>query len=127
LGRDVRVNLNQPKEARATSDRGGRAARGGRGGGRGGSVSEKPEGCTTVFLGNLSFDIDDTNVHDTFGSCGTIEKIRWVEKEGRFAGFGFIQFAESDATDKAVALNGNDLLGRAMRVDYAADRRKRDD
>ena len=30
---------------------------------------------------------------------------------------------ESDSTDKAVEMAGTDILGRAVRVDYANDRR----
>jgi len=128
LGRPMKVNLNKPKTDRPERDRGrGRGDRGARGRGGAGAprtISEKPEGCTTVFLGNLSWNINDDNIHEVFAECGTIEKIRWVEREGKFAGIGFVQFSETEATDKAVKLAGTEVLGRPLRVDYAADRKK---
>jgi len=105
-------------------DRGERGARGGRGSDSRGT-SEKPEGCDTVYLGNLSYDIQDQHIHDTFGPCGTIADIRWVEKDGVFRGCGFLQFNEQEATDKAMALAGTDILGRPVRVDYAQSKSRK--
>jgi len=107
--------------------RGARGDRGGRGGRDGAArgPSVKPDGCDTVFLGNLSFQVTEEAVRDMFGSCGSIQDIRWVEKDGVFKGVAFMQFAESDATDKAVALAGSDLMGRQVRVDFAETRSKR--
>lgn len=83
-------------------------------------ISEKPDGCNTVFLGNLSFNIDEPTLRQVFADCGEISDIRWVEKDGEFKGCGFIEFIESWSTDEAVKLNGSDVLGRPMRVDYSA-------
>ena len=43
-----------------------------------------------------------------------------MEKDGEFKGCGFVEFAESWSTDEAVKLNGSDVMGRPMRVDYSA-------
>jgi nucleolin len=86
----------------------------------------KPDGCTTVFLGNLSFQIDENAVRTHFANCGEISNIRWVERDGQFKGCGFVEFAASEGTDKAVALNGSDLMGRAVRVDYSAPKPKKE-
>ena len=83
-------------------------------------VSEKPADCNTVFLGNLSFNIDEATLRDTFKDCGEITDVRWVEKDGEFKGCGFVEFAESWSTDEAVKFNGADVMGRPMRVDYSA-------
>jgi nucleolin len=115
-GRPVKLEHAQP---RAGGDRGGgagtprqdRAPR---------EPTPKPEGCTTVFLGNLSFSIDEDTVRSVFADCGEVTAVRWVERDGQFKGCGFVEFAESDATDLAVAKNGQDVLGRPMRVDYSA-------
>jgi len=58
--------------------------------------SEKPEGCTTTFLGNLSFDIDDDKVKEFFKACGEIVAIRWVsdKESGQFKGCGFVEWAD---------------------------------
>jgi nucleolin len=80
----------------------------------------KPVGCRTIFVGNLSFNVDDGKITDFFGGCGEVKEIRWVEKDGQFKGCGFIEFVDSDSTDKAVAQNGTNFMGRPIRIDFAA-------
>ena len=85
-----------------------------------GSGGVKPEGCDTVFVGNLSWDVDEDSIRGLFGSCGEITRVRFATNEdGSFKGFGHVQFSDTSATDEAVKLGGTDLLGRAIRVDYA--------
>lgn len=43
---------------------------------------------------------------------------------GEFRGFGHVEFEESDACEKAVAMRGTEICGRAVRVDYAAQSRR---
>lgn len=88
--------------------------------------SVKDEGCLTVFVGNLSFHIDEDTVRDTFKDCGEISNIRFAEdrETGQFKGFGHVEFVETDATDKAVALAGTYVMDRAIRVDYANERKR---
>eukprot|EP00804_Cyclotella_cryptica_P022884 CCRYP_005095-RA/>CCRYP_005095-RA protein AED:0.12 eAED:0.12 QI:177/1/1/1/1/1/3/279/480 len=88
-------------------------------------ASQKEPGCTTVFVGNLSFQIDEDTLREAFQSCGEIASIRFAEdrESGAFKGFGHIEFVESESTDKAVEMAGTDILGRQVRVDYANDRR----
>jgi nucleolin len=128
-GRAIKVDLAQPRTERKPAG-GGFGERGGdRGGDRGGfdkreprGPTPKPDGCTTVFLGNLSYSIDEDTIRNLFSDCGEITSIRWVEKDGQFRGCGFVDFAATDATDAAVAKNGQDVMGRAIRVDFSAPR-----
>jgi len=123
LGRPIRIDFAQSKTERTPNKDGGdRQQRTPRDGGQREqrAPTPKPDGCTTVFLGNLSFQIDENAVRTHFGDCGEISSVRWVERDGQFKGCGFLEFSNSDATDKAVALNGSDILGRAVRVDYSA-------
>jgi RNA recognition motif-containing protein len=87
--------------------------------------SQKQEGCTTVFVGNLSFHIDEDTLRQAFSSCGEIASIRFAEdrETGAFKGFGHIEFVESESTDAAVKMAGEDVMGRPIRVDYANDRK----
>jgi len=89
-------------------------------------MSEKPDGCLTIFCGNLSYDIDDDSAKAFFKDCGEINKIRWLtdRESGDFKGCGFIEFYDTAGVDKAAGLNGNDCLGRAIRIDYAAAKKK---
>jgi len=140
LGRPIRIDFAQARAERGAGGSGGfggtfqnkkpfekRASAGAGGFGSNASkpVSEKPDGCTTVFLGNLNFNVDEAAVRGHFADCGEITAIRWVERDGKFSGCGFVEFGATDATDKAVALNGSSLMDRQVRVDYSAARKPR--
>mmetsp|Transcript_7855 Transcript_7855/g.12282 ORF Transcript_7855/g.12282 Transcript_7855/m.12282 type:complete len:486 (-) Transcript_7855:78-1535(-) len=88
--------------------------------------SEKPPGCLTVFVGNLSWEIDEESLRAAFAECGEITQVRFAtdRETQEFKGFGHIEFAETEATDKAIAMAGTDIVGRQVRVDFAADRRQ---
>jgi len=87
-------------------------------------LSARPDGCTTVFLGNLAFEIQDNNIYEIFADCGEIKQIRWVtdKQTNEFKRCGFVEFATEDGPTKAVAHNGENLLGRSIRVDYSISR-----
>jgi nucleolin len=82
-------------------------------------LGKKPKGCKTLFLGNLSFDVDDDSLRAHFAACGTVHQIRFVERNGQFNGCGFLEFETTQAVDKALELQGSDLLGRSVRIDFA--------
>jgi len=86
-----------------------------------GQLSEKPEGCTTVFIGNLSFEIQEEEVKQFFSDCGDIKECRWPK--GDFTGIGWVEFYDTNAPDLAVKKAGEMVKGRAIRVDYAAPRK----
>ena len=90
-------------------------------------ASQKEEGCMTVFVGNLSFHIDEDTIRDTFKDCGEITAVRFAEDKetGQFKGFGHVEFADTESTDKAVALAGTYVMDRPLRVDFANERRDR--
>jgi nucleolin len=123
-GRAMKVDFAQPKGDRKDATPRGDKKFPAKGGDR--APTPKPDGCTTVFLGNLSFSIDEDAVRGFFKECGDISAIRWVERDGQFKGCGFVEFNESDSTDKAVAMSGQDLQGRAIRVDFSAPKAPRE-
>jgi len=86
--------------------------------------SEKQPGTTSVFVGNLSWDIDEDTLKAHFESCGNIKGVRFAtdRETGDFKGFGHVEFYETEATYNAVELPGSDLMGRALRVDFAKQR-----
>ncbi|KAJ8598173.1 hypothetical protein CTAYLR_007358 [Chrysophaeum taylorii] len=87
-------------------------------------LKPKPEGGKKVYCGNLSYDVDDYTIKEFFKDCGTVEKIRWVtdRESGDFKGCGFLEFTATDEADKAIAKQGEYLLGRPVRLDWAEDR-----
>jgi hypothetical protein len=83
---------------------------------------------SSTVTGNLSFDIDDSNVHEFFKDCGKVKHCRWLsdKESGQFKGCGFIEFYDEESTKKAGLLNGQELMGRAARIDFAKPRPPRE-
>lgn len=88
---------------------------------------EKPEGCKSVFVGNLPFNATEEDLKSLFAECGDIEgaRIATDRETGRARGFGYVDFAEEDAVEKAMKMTGSDLNGRQIRVDYGRARGER--
>ena len=112
LARTINVNLSKKKERR-----GGQSQQR--------NLSERPEGCKEVFVGGLSFTVDEGALESTFEKCGDIVNARIVRDPhtGESRGFGYVSFASEDAIDGAITLSGLNLEGRSIRVDFATPRR----
>ncbi len=75
-----------------------------------------------LFVGSLSWGVNDDSLRDAFSVHGEISEAVVISDRdtGRSRGFGFVTFEDDDAGDKAVAaLNGTELDGRTIRVDVA--------
>ena len=88
--------------------------------------SEKPEGCDTVFIGNLAWEITEEELREVFSAAGEISNVRFATAEdGSFRGFGHVQYVNGDDTEKAVTeCQGVTIAGKAVRVDYAPPRNR---
>jgi len=82
----------------------------------------------SVFIGNLPFDVQDEDLYTHFSRCGAIEFVRVVrdKKTNIGKGFGYVQFKERDAIDKAILLNDKPAttIKRKLRVTYAKKEEK---
>merc|ERR1712176_163301 len=112
LGRSVKVDFSKPRNNFASK--------------RFSSPSVKEDGCMSVFIGNLDFNIDEDTVRNTFQECGDIKNGRFgMDREtGDFKGYGHMFFYDSSSTDKAVAMSGNIINGRPVRVDFAKEKKE---
>jgi RNA recognition motif-containing protein len=75
-----------------------------------------------LFVGNLSFSIDDQSLGDMFASFGNVESARVISdrETGRSKGFGFVEMASPTEAQAAIdGLNGTDQGGRALNVSEA--------
>ena len=75
-----------------------------------------------VFVGNISFDTTEEMVRDVFAEVGPVVAVRLVNSKdsGKPKGYGFVEFADMATAESAVRnLNGRELAGRALRVDFA--------
>lgn len=81
----------------------------------------KPPNCCKLFMGNLSYNIDDDTIVEFFKDCGgTIVGLRWLSHKdsGDFKGCGYIEFDNTESADKGFLLDGAMLLGRPIRIDW---------
>ena len=79
-------------------------------------------GVIPVFVGNISFDTTEEMVRDVFAEVGSVVAVRLVNSKdsGKPKGYGFVEFADMATAESAVRnLNGRELAGRALRVDFA--------
>ena len=75
-----------------------------------------------IYVGNLSFSVDDQTLGDLFAQFGQVESARVItdRESGRSKGFAFVEMAtDTDATTAIEKLNGSDFSGRALNVSEA--------
>lgn len=87
-------------------------------------ASSNPMANEKLFIGNLSFDIDDDGIKAFFKDCGEINDVFWLKDRDtdRFKGCGFVTFDTVDQACKAVEMNGQECMGREIRIDFAKPR-----
>ena len=80
-----------------------------------------------VYVGNLSFNATEEQVHDLFSEYGTIESIAMINDRdsGRFRGFCFVEMEDAGAAKAIAALNGKTVDDRELRVNEAKPREER--
>lgn len=75
-----------------------------------------------LYIGNLSFSVDDQSLADLFSQHGTVESARIItdRDSGRSKGFAFVEMAtDSEATAAIEKLNGFEFSGRSLNVSEA--------
>jgi RNA recognition motif-containing protein len=79
---------------------------------------------TKLYVGNLPFTATEEAVRNLFAPHGTVEKVSLINDRdtGRPRGFGFVEMNNSDASRAMQALNGQELDGRALKINEAQDR-----
>ncbi|XP_077218612.1 glycine-rich RNA-binding protein 4, mitochondrial-like [Tasmannia lanceolata] len=86
-----------------------------------------PSGPSTskLFVGGLSWGVDEKSLKDAFSSFGQVTEVRimYDKDSGRSRGFGFVHFSdENDAICARDAMDGKALLGRPLRISFAMDK-----
>ena len=82
---------------------------------------------TKIYVGNLPFSADETQVRQLFEQHGTVESVALINdrETGRSRGFGFVEMA-NDAGARAIEeLDGKDYNGRNLKVNEARPREER--
>lgn len=75
-----------------------------------------------LFVGNLPWSVDSQQLTDLFSQAGQVvsAEVKSDRMTGRSRGFGFVEMATDEETQKAIEmLNGHDLAGRKIVVNVA--------
>ncbi|CAI9111792.1 OLC1v1012111C2 [Oldenlandia corymbosa var. corymbosa] len=78
-----------------------------------------------IFVGGLSYQTSEDTLRQTFEKYGQVYEARIIldRETGNSRGFGFVTFENSEAARSAImALDGQDLDGRRLKVSHAHDR-----
>lgn len=81
-----------------------------------------------LYVGNLSYDVDQADLEQLLGQYGQVEDAVVImdRMSGRSKGFGFVTMADDTAAATAIAeLDGKDFGGRALKVNEAKPREER--
>src|SRR5262245_129716 len=79
---------------------------------------------TKIYVGNLPFSANESEVRELFAAHGTVESVSLITDRdtGRPRGFGFVEMSRADASRAIQNLNGKDMGGRPLRVNEAQER-----
>ena len=81
-----------------------------------------------LYVGNLSFNTDNSSLEQLFSGIGTVESATVVEdrETGRSRGFGFVEMSSAEDGNKAISeLDGSEFEGRQIKVNEAKPREDR--
>jgi cold-inducible RNA-binding protein len=81
-----------------------------------------------IFVGNLDFNVSEDELRNLFGTYGQVDRVSIVTDRdtGRSRGFGFVEMANAEEGEKAIAaLNGTQLAGRTLNVNEARPKAER--
>jgi cold-inducible RNA-binding protein len=75
-----------------------------------------------IFVGNLDFNTSEDELRTMFEAYGQVDRVSIMTDRdtGRSRGFGFVEMANAEDGEKAIAaLNGSQLGGRTLNVNEA--------
>ncbi len=81
--------------------------------------------ATKLYVGNLSYQMTDQQLHDLFSEAGNVSSAQVVTDRytGQARGFGFVEMASEDEAQQAIAaINGRNVGGRALVVNESRPR-----
>jgi len=81
-----------------------------------------------LYVGNLSYSVDNNELQDMFAPHGTVESASIItdRETGRSKGFGFVEMGTDQQAQTAIdALHGKEVGGRSLTVNEARPREER--
>jgi cold-inducible RNA-binding protein len=82
-----------------------------------------------LFVGNLPFSANEASVRALFAQHGTVDSVAVImdRETGKPRGFAFVEMPNDDASRAIQGLNGQDMDGRALKVNEAQDKPRNND
>ena len=81
-----------------------------------------------IYVGNISYDTSEDDLRNAFEAFGEVDSAKIITDRdtGRSKGFGFVEMPDQSNGESAIeGLNGQDVGGRALRVNEARPREAR--
>ncbi|MBU0754835.1 MAG: RNA-binding protein, partial [Planctomycetes bacterium] len=82
-----------------------------------------------LYVGNLSYDVNDSSLEEMFSAHGTVENAKVINdrETGRSKGFGFVEMSNDTEAQAAItALDGQSCGDRNIKVNEAKPRKEID-
>ncbi|KAG5519973.1 hypothetical protein PMAC_000250 [Pneumocystis sp. 'macacae'] len=88
------------------------------------NTKENNQESTTIFVGGLSWNIDDNRLAKEFENVGTIVSSRVItnRNSGKSKGFGYIEFSKPEEAQAALVYSGKEIDGRVINIDISTKR-----
>ncbi len=80
-----------------------------------------------IYVGNLPWNTTDADLEAMFTDIGAVTSARVITDRdtGRSRGFGFVEMSGEDGQRAIAELNGNQIEGRALRINEANEQKPR--
>ena len=81
-----------------------------------------------IYVGNLSYNVDENTLSDLFGQYGTVVSAKIIKDKftGSSKGFAFVEMSSEEEAQQAIdGLNGKEVDGRKLRVNKANPQERR--
>jgi RNA recognition motif-containing protein len=87
------------------------------------SLPHQAKNNSRIYIGSLSWDVDEQGVREIFSSFGSIRAVQMaVDPTGqnKHRGYCFVEYEEEKSANDAIsAMNGFELMGRQLKVNHA--------
>ena len=81
-----------------------------------------------IYVGNLSWNADESDLRDAFSAHGEVTSVQIItdRESGRSRGFAFVEMAnDAEAQDAISAVNNKEIDGRPVKVNEAKPRNEK--